>query len=178
MFKQDGPLTGHLGLSILLGCLAAVALAAATTPAQAQVRPAIVRSVDEPARVPYAYSLAPTCPYANVCYAAFPTVPAGKRLRLTNLQMLVFGISGSATPYLGVNRLGNVDGDPFLMIPVPPLSGAFYGTVHSANTLVDLIFEAGQTPTLEVGLSSGAGGIPSDSRNRLGVTGYIVDVAP
>ena len=178
MFKHERPLAGHLGRSMLLGWLAAVALVAGTGPAQAQVRPAIVRSIDEPARVPYAYSLTLTCPYGNLCYAAFPTVPAGKRVRLTNLQILALGISGGTSPYLGVNRNGNVGGDPFLMIPVPPMNGAFYGTVHSANILVDLIFEAGQTPTLEVGVSSGAGGIPLDPRDRLGVTGYLVDIAP
>jgi hypothetical protein len=38
------------------------------------VRPAMVRSVDEPARVPYQITAAPTCPFQHECFISGPTV--------------------------------------------------------------------------------------------------------
>jgi hypothetical protein len=161
---------GRAGPWLAIGLLAALASAAAT----AQTRPALVRSVDEPARVPYAYSLAPTCPFLNDCVATFPTVPAGKRLRVTNVRYVGFFTNVAAFFAVHIDRTNNA----VLMFPMVPFNGAFYGSVLAANHDVDLIFDAGTAPVLEIGVSAAAGGIFPDSRNRLGVTGYLVDVAP
>ena len=140
--------------------------------AAAQVRPAMVRNVDEPARVPYYHSLAPACPFTNSCQASFPAVPAGKRLRVTSVGGLFYFTN--VTGFFAVRNLGNV----MMAFPVSPFSGAYYGNLISPNQQVDLYFEEGQAPVLEFGVSAGVGGIFSDARNRLTVSGYLVDVLP
>ena len=64
----------------------------------------------------------------------------------------------------------------------PPTSssftGAYYGNFISINEHVDLIFEAGETLNVEIGVPAGSGGVNADPRNRFGVTGYLVDVTP
>lgn len=82
---------------LLVGFVAALL----STSATAQTRPALVRSVDEPARVPYSHDIRPTCPFLNQCMAEFPVVPAGKRLRLTNVRLMMLGTN--AAGFLGVH---------------------------------------------------------------------------
>jgi hypothetical protein len=130
-----------------------------------------VRSVDEPARVPYAYDLAPTCSFQNSCSVDFPAVPAGKRLRLTEVRLMFVG-----TNIASVFIVRTADAIfPTVAFPVAPFSGAYLGNLLSGSFDVDLIYEAGQQPALELG---NFGGIVSNSANRFGVTGYLVDVAP
>jgi hypothetical protein len=68
---------------------AALVLATAgllATPALAQTRAALVQSVDEPARNPYQETqFNVTCRGTTVCSFTFTTVPAGKRLVVTNI---------------------------------------------------------------------------------------------
>ena len=73
-----------------------LALAAGVTTVDAQTRPAMVRSVDEPARVPYFQVVAPICPFTNQCISTFPAVPAGKRLRVLAVNALFRGPASSA----------------------------------------------------------------------------------
>jgi len=150
-----------------------VAALSATT-VMAQTRPALVRSVDEPARVPYSYEIRPTCPFSNVCEAAFPVVPAGKRLRLTSVRLLMrfTNVSG----FLAVNVDSSLN--PVIAFPVSPFNGAYYGSLISGNFPVDMIFNAGQRPVLEMGVPAGASGINDNGGNKFGVTGYLVDVLP
>jgi hypothetical protein len=150
-----------------LGLVALLASAAAT----AQVRPALVRSVDEPARVPYAYDLAPVCAFVNSCEADFPAVPAGKRLRITSVRLMFSGTN--VTSFFAVRRADTTF--PTVAFPVAPFSGAYFGTLISGSFDVDLIYEAGQQPALELGNTSS---INNNIVNRFGVTGYLVDVAP
>ena len=158
--------------ALAMGLIAALSATAAT----AQTRPALVRSVDEPARVPYAHFLAPTCPFGNVCQATFPEVPVGKRLRLTQVSFFSLGVS-STTGIFVVYRLGT--SSPLLIFPVNRVNTAYYSSTSLVGTFaVDLIFEAGERPFLELGVPAGAGGIPANGFNRYGVTGYLVDVLP
>lgn len=140
-------------------------------PALAQTRPALVRSVDEPARVPYVESLAPTCGFTNQCISTFATVPAGKRLRVTSISGAFFFTNVSG--FIGFHHpaVGSI------MFPVAPFNAAYFGTVVSFNQQVDRFYEAGQTPSLEFGVQS-PNTIFVDSRNRLTITGYLVDIAP
>ena len=148
----------------------------ASTAAAAQTRPALVRSVDEPARVPYAHFLSPTCPFGNQCVATFPDVPVGKRLRLTQISFFSIGVS-STTGIFVVNR--NSTSSPLLIFPVNRVNTAYYsGTSLVGTFAVDLIFEAGERPVLELGVPVSTGGIPANGFNRYGVTGYLVDVLP
>ena len=144
-----------------------------TTEAMAEIRPALVRSVDEPARVPYAYSQAPICTFLNQCTVTFPSVPVGKRLRVTNVNVTMLGTG--ANGFVAINKVGT---GPIVAFPVAPFNGAYYGNLISINEHVDLIFEAGETLNVEIGVPAGSGGVNADPRNRFGVTGYLVDVTP
>jgi hypothetical protein len=141
--------------------------------ASAQVRPALVRSVDEPTRVAYQVTAAPTCPFGNECYISGPTVPAGKRLRITRLEGALVSQSTSIFAALHVNDTRH----PVVMFPVPFFSGFFWGTISSFNQDVDYYFEAGQTPFLEIGCSA-SGTISADPRNTLSLVGYMTDTTP
>ena len=138
-----------------------------------QVKPAMVRSVDEPARVPYFVHQAPTCPFTNECYVAGPAVPAGKRVRVTRVEGMLFGQTATIIAVLSLNG----DLAPVRMFPSFPFAQAFFGTGVSFNEEVDFFFDAGQTPFLAVGATS-PNTVSSDSRNRLTIAGYIVDVLP
>ena len=153
--------------ALAIGLVAALSATAAT----AQVRPALVRSVDEPARVPYSYDLAPACVFLNSCEVDFPAVPAGKRLRITSVRLMFTGTNAASV--FVVRRADTVF--PTVAFPVAPFSGAYFGNLISGNFPVDLIYEAGQRPALELGNSTA---ISNSAANRFGVTGYLVDVAP
>jgi hypothetical protein len=142
--------------------------------AAAQARPAMVRSVDEPARVPYFYSLAPTCPFLNVCQATFPAVPTGKRLRLTSVSMLFRFTDVSGFLAINLDARSNL----LAMFPVSPINGAYYGTTVAATEQVDLYFEEGQAPVLEFGVPAFSAGISVLDTNRFLASGYLVDVSP
>ncbi len=130
-----------------------------------------VRDVDEPARVPYAYDLAPVCIYTNSCEADFPAVPAGKRLRITSVRLMFMGTNVASV--FVVRRADTVF--PTVAFPVTPFSGAYFGALLSGSFDVDLIYEAAQQPALELGNTTA---IVYSGSNRFGVTGYLVDVAP
>jgi len=155
----------------LCSLVALVMVFAVPNTASAQIRPAMVRNVDEPARVPYFVSAVPSCPFLNECLLAGPTVPAGKRLRVTRLEGILIGQATSIFFALTLND----DNSPVLLFPAAPISGAFFGNVLSFNQEVDFYFEAGQAPHILVGNSSS---IVVDVRNRLTIVGYLVDILP
>lgn len=156
--------------------VASLACLNAAAPAQAQTRPALVRSVDEPARVPYGGTMTPSCPFSNQCSAAYPTVPAGKRLRVTAIAAHVRSNTSSGSHLLALHR-NSVNASALYLTLMPPMAAAYYGPVASTSQPLDMIFEAGETPVVELGLAAGQGGI-SASNAALTLTGYLVDVAP
>jgi hypothetical protein len=166
--SKSKPLTSVV---VLCSLVASVMVFAAPNTASAQVRPAMVRNVDEPARVPYFASAQPTCPFLNECDLIGPIVPAGKRLRVTRLEGILVGQTTSIFFALMLND----NGHPVLMFPAQPISGAFFGSVVSFNQEVDFFFEAGQTPLLSVGNMTS---IVGDPRSRLTLVGYLVDILP
>ncbi len=161
-------------ISIIFSLMAAgiLALRLADVPkVAAQVKAALVRSVDEPARVPYFISAQPNCPFTNECEMLGTVVPAGKRVRITRLEGFFVSSTTNGFFALGLND----DSHPVIMFPVAPFSGAFFGSVFSFSQQVEFNFEAGQTPILFVG---GVSTITTDLRNRLTIAGYIVDLTP
>jgi hypothetical protein len=137
----------------------------------AQARAALVRSVDEPARVPYFHTLTATCPFLNQCLGQFPAVPAGKRLRLTRISGFFRFSNINAFVTLGIQGASS----PMFAFPLTPFSGAYYGALLSFNEEVDVYLEAGQSPVLEVGSGSTfATFLP----NVLTLSGYLVDLVP
>jgi hypothetical protein len=153
-----------------------IAGALVAVPAVAQIKPAMVRSVDEPARVPYGGTMAFSCPFGNDCTASYPAVPAGKRVRITDLS-LAFSASSSAAHFVLVHRNGGTFNTMLAGFQVVPISGAFYGNLVATTQSLNLIFEAGDTPVVEIGVAAGTGGINA-SQARVTLTGYIVDAAP
>jgi len=156
---------------VLCSLIALVMVFAVPNTASAQIRPAMVRNVDEPARVPYFVSAAPTCGFLNECALAGPAVPAGKRLRVTRLEGILVGQTTSIFFALSEHDTNH----PLLMFPAAPINGAFWGSVVSFNQEIDFYFEAGQIPVIEVGNTNT---IPVDPRNRLTIVGYLVDILP
>jgi len=149
-----------------------LALCSATS-AVAQIKPAMVRSVDEPARVPYIVTGVPTCPFGNDCFIAGGTVPAGKRVRVTRIEGAFLNQVGDMFFALHLNT----DRNPIAIFPAPAFNGFFFGNVVGFSQEVDYYFEAGQAPVLEVGCSA-INTISTDSRNKLTIVGYIVDTTP
>ncbi|HEX9194888.1 MAG TPA: hypothetical protein VF854_02630 [Azonexus sp.] len=129
---------------------------------------------DEPARVPYSYTIAPTCQYTNQCLGTFPAVPAGKRLRITSIAGFFVGtnVSGFAALYV------DSQSDFRFAFPVAPFNAAYYGAMLSFNQPVDFFVEASHAPVLELGIPAGSGGIYVDTRNKFTVSGYLVDASP
>jgi len=162
----------HTFLSSTLGLVVA-ALVGAMAPAvaTAQTRAALVRSVDEPARVPYFHSAAPSCPFLNSCSTPGPTVPAGKRLRVTKVQ----GVLPFQANSVFVVLYKNNNSTPMVMFQADFFNAAYYGNTASFAKDVEIYFEAGETPILEVGNSTS---ISDSGFNRLTIVGYIVDVLP
>lgn len=162
---------------IAVPLLVSLASLSAATLAQAQTRPALVRSVDEPARVPYGGTVVPACAFANQCLATYPTVPAGKRLRVTEIAAFVRSSTSSGSHLFALHRNEANGVNGVYLVMMPPMNAAYYGPVASTTQAVDVIFEAGEVPILELGLGAGLGGITASS-TRLTLTGYLVDVAP
>jgi len=144
--------------------------------ADAQIKPAMVRSVDEPARVPYGGTLALSCPFGNDCTAEFPVVPAGKRVRITDLSLAVPAQS-TATHYVAIHRNGASFNTMLALFPTTFLSAAFYGSMVATSQSVNLYYEAGDKPVVEFFVTAGTGGINA-SQARVTLVGYVVDVAP
>ena len=139
----------------------------------AQIKPAMVRNVDEPARVPYIVSAAPNCPFVNDCSISGPIVPVGKRVRITRLQgVLINQQAGNTFFSLGVNDTRH----PLVIFPAAQFNAAFWGLTVSFSQEVDYYYEAGQTPVLEVGTAPNS--ISNDNRTNLTLVGYMVDVQP
>jgi hypothetical protein len=129
-----------------------------------------IKNAEDPARATYYYSITPTCPYANVCEATFPAVPAGKRLRLANVRVMFRMTNVAAALSVNLNHINNL----LVSFPLTPFNGFYYGSLLSTSQNVDLIFEAGESPVLELGVS--AVDTISPDGNLLGVTGYLVDI--
>jgi len=143
-------------------------------PLLAQVRAALVRSVDEPARVPYFFSGPPDCTFAQDCTLTGTTVPAGKRVRVTRLEGFLAGQPSSMEVSLELNQLFR----PVVWFPVPLVTSpesTFWGNVISFNQEVDYYFEAGQQPILHV---RNVFGVFVAAVNRLTIAGYIVELQP
>jgi len=169
----------------LLTVAAALFLLAGTaaltgTDALAQIRAALVRDVDEPARVPYEHVVTPTRPFGNAYIAEFPAVPAGKRLKLTKITGLIrFVDSANVGAFVSVNNPAPTADAPRLIVPLSQFGAAYYGQVYSFSIDVDYIFNAGEAPRVEVGVAAGTGGLPVPvaPAQAIRAHGYLVDLS-
>ncbi len=136
---------------------------------------ALVRNVDEPTRVPYFRSEQPTCPFENQCTLTLPAVPAGKRLRLTLVEGIFYFAGAGQNAFVSVDLADTAHA--LFAFPITAFNAAYHGNLLSFNQPVDVFFEAGQVVILEVGTPFTTPFF-NDSRNRLTVSGYLVDLLP
>ena len=161
-------------VAILLGVTAGIVLM--QSDATAQIRAALVRDVDEPARIPYEFSITPSRPFQNVYYADFPAVPAGKRLKLTRISAWIANANTSNTgAFVAVN---DPAGDPRLGYAIGISNHAYWGNVYSFQIETDYVFEAGQSPRVEMGVNAFSGGLPTPGQfTKIRAHGYLVDLS-
>lgn len=165
---------GACGVLAVLAALTAIS----RTEAFAQLRATLVRSVDEPARTPYDYAVLPSRPLGNVYYADFPAVPSGRRLRATRISGIIrFVSSSNSGAFLSLHQPGA--STPLIAFPLTSFVAAYYGRVYSFNFDVDTLYEAGQQPRVEIGVSSGTGNLPfpNSGEQVIRLSGYLVDLS-
>jgi hypothetical protein len=168
-----------LALLAVLGGLAA-------KPALAQVRAAIVENVDEPGRNPYAstvffangfeFPAGGTCG-SSQCELHFQTVPAGKRLVVTNVIGNVYvDTPGVISPVL-LFPLGNSGQGTTMMLP----SGLMAGTYQGSNMIgisaeVRAYFEPGATPAISIIPIGAISALGSKGSTAITLSGYLVSL--
>jgi hypothetical protein len=146
----------------------------------AQAHPALVRSVDEPGRVPYQYAIELSSNDsrcggnpAHNCFVVFPAVPAGKRLVIQHVSATQFvdaGFDAAATVQSGSSGLH---------LEIPPggyqlLGGTAKNFIFSQA--VHGYVEAGDAPSMSI-YTLGPG--VNNSLNRYYfISGYLVNVLP
>lgn len=163
----------RVSLCALLACFA-VALPAGNT-ALAQVRPAYVKNVDEPGRSPY-QQMREFNPCANQsCLIAFDPVPAGKRLVVERLTMLL-GVATTGQPNFVAFGSGAVSngGNRAIVEPVfvralaPILSVQFW----ALDREVRVYYGPGETPEVKVFASANFGFV-----SNMSLHGYLIDAS-
>lgn len=175
MQKLPKSLFVFAGALLLLGVIASLT----STGAIAQLRATIVRSVDEPARIPYEHVATPNRTVTNVYQIVFPAVPAGRRLKLTRITGLIRQVdSANLGAFLSIND--PITNQPRIAFPLNHFVMAYYGRVYSFDIETDLIYEAGQSPRLEMGVSALTGGLPLpsvDGWQTVRAHGYLIDLS-
>ena len=164
--------------------IAAAICAVIAPPAQAQVRPAVTKNVDEPGRIPYqvifqAAKGDPNCG-TNFCVFFTPNVPANKRLVITNVAITI-NLDSTATAqavYLSVEDATTVYGQLYLpynpnAYPVDPIS-AYSPRRYVVNESVRLYADAGQH--LRLAFHTTGGNLADGWPQLVLITGYLVDL--
>ena len=114
---------------------------------------------------------APTCDLANRCFVKFPAVPDGKVLRVTRITGALFNTNADAFVALDLDNFAT----NLFVLSVKPFGGAYLGPTLSFNADTDVVFEAGQSPIIEMGTT---GTFDKNSFNRLNLTGELIDAVP
>jgi hypothetical protein len=152
-------------------------------PLLAQIRAALIASIDEPGRAPYEslatfFASSPVCAVAGGgtgCNLDFPSVPAGKRLVLTNITGVIFVTSPGLVRDL---QLGSTTVAFRGLIPsalIGPILAPLGGTDNmvGVSASVKHFFDAGDHPRLLVTTE------PTQLSNldisEITLSGYLVD---
>ncbi len=171
-------------LLVVAGAFAAVLLLAAPV-AVAQIRPAVVKNVDEPGRVPYVqfFSAVPglsTGCGVNFCDFYLPAVPAGKRLVITDVYGVINLEPGATVHSLQLRATDSSFVTTRNIFEVPHNPSAYY-TVALAYELRRYAFQAKVTMFVEAGDRVAVhfwtgGSLHEDYATSLTIVGYLVDV--
>jgi len=170
-------------LLTLAGVLALVAVLGTyyAKPLLAQVRAAVTKNIDEPARVPYQAQIScgggiPQCDLLfGFAYFLLPGVPAHSRVVIEQVSLLVqtngtVGIAqlGAAVPFEG--------SFPGIVGPVSFLPFTVTQSGYVINQPVRLYFDT-NIPTIGFGVSGGpTNGSPFSLSMQGTVSGYVVDL--
>jgi hypothetical protein len=170
-----------LALTSVLVVVAGFFLSLVAERAVAQVRAALVKNIDEPGRMPYQrietfLPTAPECLNPTICTLSFAAVPAGKRLVVEQMSMLLFVSTGGKPTFLafgdGFNpNVSNVEilEPDFTLSPV----GASGADSWSINRSVRVYYGAGEIPRLKVRASDDFAPFFSNAT----LHGYLIDAA-
>jgi len=137
-------------------------------------------SIAEPALTPYNHvGTALDCPGTNICISQGPAVPAGKRLRVTNITGFITNQSATSA-FVYFSDPGAVDtlGIPFVAFPVALQNFGFFGNSLSFSHEVNFYLEAGQQPAVRLGAPAGQTINVGAVNIRVTITGYLVNVTP
>jgi hypothetical protein len=129
--------------------------------------PAIISSIDDPARIPYAANASATC--GIQCDILFPAVPAGHRLVVQNIT----GFAGFTSTPQSVLVAAAADLDSKVSYFIVPSAMGNQGAFSGFNQPVLMYLDAGQKP--HVTLQAAGTGYRTIMVST--VTGYLVDCA-
>ena len=130
--------------------------------ANSAAAPALTSSIDDPGRIPYQSSQTAICT-TNVCFFAFPAVPANHRLVVQRVAGYYPGISANAPARLQLTSSGGT----FATVRITP-SNSFANVFDLA---VLAYIDAGQQPQTYANVESGTyGGISTSI-----LIGYMLD---
>lgn len=158
--------------AILLAALAVLLIAGTAT---AQVRPAYIKNVDEPGRLPYQQMVsfsegAPDTCNPLLCVISFNAVPAGKRLVVEHVTMLAY-IRDGQPHFLAFGDTTVTNANNIAIV-----GGGFTDTGHSSryfslDRAVKVYYEAGAIPKLKLLYS----GVLGSTRSNASLHGYLID---
>jgi hypothetical protein len=160
----------YVVLAAALGALSVLGTFTAK-PLLAQIKAALVQSVDEPGRNPYqSFVLLSSCNTQFNCFLPFTKVPAGKRLVATNVAGLIPVTSPGG---IAAVSLGNQSAGP----PIVPLATIFQGMIgtnnYAVNSTIKAYFEPNDTPIL---LLNTSGALTQSEFGVVNLSGYLVSV--
>lgn len=142
-------------------------------PASAQVRAALVQSVDEPARNPYQETLFNVpCRATAICTFDFAAVPAGKRLVVTHISGYVDTANGTMPNSFLQSNFG---GPAYATVPIIAARGPLgaLGTRYIINQSVLAYFGPGENPR---GSYQGLLGEVMSGGATMMLTGYFINL--
>jgi hypothetical protein len=149
--------------------------------ANAQVKPAAVKNVDEPGRIPYMKYVAAARGSANCgtnfCDFVLPAIPVGKRLVITGFAGNM-AFAGTATASRVTLQVDATNG-PIFELPLDPalyhVDNIAIGSPNRAafNEKILLFAEAGQTPWISMYTT---GSLVNSWPQGFIVSGYLVDL--
>lgn len=141
----------------------------------AQVRAALVKNIDEPGRMPYQQLVqfsTSECVSVLFCIVSFNPVPAGKRLVVEHVSMLVFVQDGGQPNLLAFgDGFSTNTGNVAILENDFKVGRSVLGqTAWSFSRPDRVYYEAGQTPKVKVGASAAFG-----FDGNASLHGYLID---
>jgi hypothetical protein len=145
----------------------------------AQIRAALVKNVDEPGRAPYQQMVefnqvagfGANCPVSTVCIVSFAPVPAGKRLLVEHVTLLINGFQPTFVSF-GDGNLLNVQNVAIVKPDFAQGPSNTGGQSWLMDRVIRVYFEAGATPKLKVGTTAF-----SNHSSNASLHGYLIDAA-